>query len=424
MSQILEEKFVATIAAAPHAVLDAKQIIEVEYLLDKRAQAVYQYAIDSIGAGEDPKRVGMNLSVDKRFMAYTLQCRKQHGTSTDYQELFAAIAREAHERHLRGVCSTILGKPDLSPSDIAIELSTALETVSKNSKMQTEDYAAVFARVFNKIREGEVEPGTPSGLHELDKFWMKRPRELTVFGARPSIGKTLSMLHLADEYAAMGERGILFSLEMAKDDLVYRNTCRRTEIEMDHLGKLKEDDRRWPQLVHSFTHEGSKNILISDSPASADDIRLETIRIHREKPIQFIMIDYFQIVKTGGIGRNGTRDQALGQVAYKFKQLAKELNISVILLAQINRNGEGTETPQLSDLRECGELENIADVIILMHRDRKDQYEYNRKRLNGEHTNPLDFLLRIAKNRNGGTGDAFIAVRPEFQKLMNMEKKW
>jgi replicative DNA helicase len=258
--------------------------------------------------------------------------------------------------------------------------------------------------------------GVPSGFPLLDNKTAGFQRsDLIIVAARPSMGKTALALNIARNAAV--EAGVpvaVFSLEMSKEQLSMRMLCGEAKVDSARIrgGFIGKDD--WVNLTDAAGLLTEAPIYIDDAPdISALEIRAKARRLKLEKNIGLIIIDYLQLMRTRHSAER--RDLEISELSRSLKSLAKELNIPVMALSQLNRKVEerSDKRPQLSDLRESGALEQDADVVAFIYRDE----EYN-KDINNPNKGKAEII--IAKQRNGPTGTvplAFLKAYTLFRPL-------
>lgn len=264
--------------------------------------------------------------------------------------------------------------------------------------------------------------GLQTGFHELDKKtsgWQNS--DLIIIAARPAMGKTAFVLSMAKNMAIHYNTPVaLFSLEMSNVQLVNRlivNTC---EIPGEKIKSGQLAPYEWEQLMTKIKDLYSAPIYIDDTPSlSVFELRTKARRLVREHGIKAIIIDYLQLMNASGMNF-GSREQEISTISRSLKGLAKELNIPIIALSQLNRSVENRQDkdkrPQLSDLRESGAIEQDADMVCFIHRP-----EYY-KILEDENGDSLIGLAEIiiAKHRNGATGNIKMRFKGEFARFQNL----
>ena len=266
--------------------------------------------------------------------------------------------------------------------------------------------------------------GIPTGYTKLDEMtsgWQKS--DLVIIAGRPAMGKTSFALSVAKNIAVDYHEPIaFFSLEMNNVQLVNRlisNTC---EIAGNKIlnGQLTPDE--WERLDKNLRKLTGTPLYIDDTPGlSVFELRTKARRLVREKGVKIIMIDYLQLMNANGM-KFGSRQEEVSTISRSLKGLAKELDIPILALSQLNRtveNREGLEgkRPQLSDLRESGAIEQDADMVLFVHRP--EYYHI----FTDEKGNDLHGMAQIiiAKHRKGATGDVLLTFRGEFTRFQNPE---
>lgn len=247
--------------------------------------------------------------------------------------------------------------------------------------------------------------GVPTGFRRIDQLTAGfQNSDLIILAARPAMGKTAFALNLARNAAVEGNVPVaLFSLEMSKEQLSMRMLCAEAGVDSSRIrsGFLNSDD--WNKLHNAADLLINAPIYIDDSPdITATSIRTKSRRLKMDKTLGLVIIDYLQLMR--GSTNSERRDLEISEISRSLKILAKELEVPVIALSQLNRKLEerSDKRPQLSDLRESGALEQDADVVAFIYRDEV----YNRDE-NNPHRGTAEII--IAKQRNGPTGMAQLA---------------
>ncbi|MBU4209194.1 MAG: replicative DNA helicase, partial [Proteobacteria bacterium] len=258
--------------------------------------------------------------------------------------------------------------------------------------------------------------GVPTGFTRLDNLTSGLQKsELIILAARPSMGKTALALNIARNAAVDANVPVaVFSLEMSKEQLSMRLLCSEARIDSSRLrgGFFSMED--WRKLTDAAGVLSDTSIFIDDTPnISAMEIRAKARRLKMEKNIGLVVIDYLQLMKSRMSAER--RDLEISEISRSLKALAKELDVPVMALSQLNRMLEqrNDKQPRLSDLRESGALEQDADVVAFIYRD--EMY-------NSDENNPkkgtADILIR--KNRNGPTGEATLTFLASYTRFENI----
>jgi len=259
--------------------------------------------------------------------------------------------------------------------------------------------------------------GIPSGFSDLDfKLAGMQDSNLLILAARPGTGKTAMILNIA-QYAAVKEKipvGI-FSLEMSKEELVDRLLVSQADIDAWRLktGKLSDDD--FTRLSDAMGELAEAPIFIDDTPGiSIMEMRTKARRLQVEHGVKLIIMDYLQLADAGR--RYDNRVQEVSIISQSMKNLARELNVPVLVCSQLSRAVEarGSKIPELSDLRESGSIEQDADVVMFLYREEQDQTQWGEQ---------IPTKLRIAKHRNGPLGEIDLIFRGDRIRFFGVERQ-
>jgi replicative DNA helicase len=272
-------------------------------------------------------------------------------------------------------------------------------------------------KIENASRLKSSVTGLPTGFLDLDyKTSGFQPSDFILIAARPSMGKTAFVLNIA-EYMAFRKDipCALFSLEMSRDQLMNRLFALESRVNAQSLrtGKLKDDE--WAKLVEGAGIISNSHLVIDDTPGiNLQEFRSRARKYKLDHDIQIIFIDYLQLMAGNG-GRNDNRQQEISDISRALKSLARELNIPIVALSQLNRAVEQREDhrPMMSDLRESGAIEQDADMVMFIYRD--DYYNKDT-----EEKGIAEII--IGKQRNGPIGTVKLVWLPEYTKFANMSK--
>ncbi len=257
--------------------------------------------------------------------------------------------------------------------------------------------------------------GIPSGFAELDELTSGfQPGELIIIAARPSMGKTAFSLNIALHAALKEKKKIAyFSVEMGKESVMVRMLANAARIRMGDLRTGRIDDQAWPRLINTAAALSETGLFIDDTAGiSPFEIRAKARRMKAKHGLDMIMVDYLQLM--GMKQRVESREREVSEISKLLKSIAKELQIPVIALAQLNRGVEGRSDrrPMLSDLRESGSIEQDADVIGMLYRE--DYYDRDNPEIRGVAE------VIIAKQRNGPTDVVKLRWVPEYGIFENL----
>ncbi|MBX3372926.1 MAG: replicative DNA helicase [Phycisphaeraceae bacterium] len=253
--------------------------------------------------------------------------------------------------------------------------------------------------------DGRLVTGVPSGYADLDEMTQGlQPGEMIILAARPSMGKTALALNLTEQIATAGHPVAVFSLEMSRQQLVQRLISARSGVDSQRIRRAVLGREEWERLRRACSELHDSPIFIDDTPGlSMMQMRAKARRLRSRHDIKAIIIDYLQLMTSGR--RAESRQVEISEISRSVKAMARELEVPVICLSQLNRAAEQREghRPRMSDLRESGSIEQDADVVLMLHRE---EYYHQADPTWREHNPDKAGLaeLIIAKQRNGPTG--------------------
>jgi replicative DNA helicase len=281
--------------------------------------------------------------------------------------------------------------------------------------------------LIERIQKHGESRGIPTGYTELDNMTSGFQKgNLIVIAARPSMGKTALALNIAAHMAIKDEKSVgFFSIEMSKTQLIMRLLAFKSEINLSALMSARPhlSQKEWKKLELGATEFEKARIFIDDSPTlSIVEMKTRARRLKSERDLDIIFVDYLQLMKVSGdlLRKNDTRAQEVAIITSALKELAKELDIPVVACAQLSRAPEQRgkrEGPkyQLSDLKESGAIEQDADLVMFLHRERDEHVEGEP----GGSSGTADVI--IAKQRNGPTGKVVLAFIDKYTKFSNYD---
>lgn len=326
-------------------------------------------------------------------------------------------------RTATGIASDGYSREDEVEALLSEAEKSILEVAQRKNAGAFHNIKDVLVRTYDNIesmhnRVGDI-TGIATGFAELDRMTAGFQRnDLIIVGARPSVGKTAFALNISQNVATKtGENVAIFSLEMGAEQLVMRMLCAEGNIDAQRLrtGSLTDED--WGKLTMAMGSLASAGIFIDDTPGvRISDIRSKCRRLKQEHGLGMILIDYLQLIL--GSGRSGeNRQQEVSEISRSLKQLARELQVPVIALSQLSRGVEQRQDkrPMMSDIRESGSIEQDADIVAFLYRD--DYYDKE-----SENKNIIEII--IAKQRNGPTGTVQLAFVKEYNKFVNLERRF
>jgi replicative DNA helicase len=260
-------------------------------------------------------------------------------------------------------------------------------------------------------REGIHMTGTPSGFTDLDELTGGfQPGNLIVLAARPSMGKSTLVTNMAENAAIdTGQPVALFSLEMSEAELAQRFIASQARVKGDDLRKGRVKSQQWPKVLRGVQKLAAAPLYIDDSSdIGIHELRAKVRRLHARTPLGLVIVDYLQLMRPEDSQAN--RVEQVGQISRGLKILARELDIPVIGVSQLSRAVESRpdKRPLLSDLRESGQIEQDADLVMFIYRE--DQY-------NRESERPNEADIIVAKHRNGPVGERTLTFLPQFPRF-------
>jgi replicative DNA helicase len=264
----------------------------------------------------------------------------------------------------------------------------------------------------------EMVTGVPTGYEDLDRLTAGlQAADLIIVAGRPGMGKTAFALNIAMNAAFTGVGAAVFSLEMAKEQLVLRMLCCEARVNSSKVRSGYLGERDFPQLAKAAGKLHEAPIYIDDTPAiSVLELRAKARRLLRDrtKKIGLIVVDYLQLMR--GMGAASNREQEISEISRSLKALAKELSVPVIALSQLNRRVEdrSDRRPMMSDLRESGAIEQDADVIMFIYRDEVYNKEESKKGV---------AEVIVAKQRNGPIDTVKLTFLNEYTRFENYTER-
>jgi replicative DNA helicase len=434
----LEEAVLGAIMIERDAVIVASEILKSECFYKDSHQRIYR-AIEGLYTRHEPvdlytvtQELHRNSDLQEVGGAVFLAQLTARVGSAAHLEFHAKIVAQKYiQRELIRVSSEIQVKAfdeSVDVDDLLDYSEMELFKVSEgNIKRESQSIAILVKQALNNIKEAGEKPdnlsGVPSGFTNLDRLtsgW--QPSDLVIIAARPSMGKTAFVLSMARNMAVEHSRSVaFFSLEMSSIQLVNRLIVSETGIPSEKIKTGRLDPDEVTQLTSKLDNLRDSKIFIDDTPAlSIFEFRAKCRRLKTQHDIGIIIIDYLQLM-TGPTETKGNREQEVSTISRSLKAIAKELNVPIIALSQLNRSVEtrgGNKRPQLSDLRESGAIEQDADLVIFIHRP--EYYGFKEDEEGNSYEGIAEII--VAKHRNGKTDDIRLRFRNELAKFTDEEE--
>lgn len=418
------------------------EILKPESFYEPRHQKIYQ-AVQSLSMGDHPvdlltvseelKRQGELENVGGNTYIMDLTQNVASSAHIEYHALL--LKQKAMLRQLISYTSRIqeLAFDETADPDAVMQEAEAnlFEISQKNVKTDYVQIDPVLLEAIEVMQKAAKNTsgvtGVPTGFDKLDDItagW--QPSDLVIIAGRPAMGKTAFALSLAKNIAIDYNTPLaFFSLEMSNVQLVNRLMANVCEISGKSIqnGQLSPDE--WQRLDRNVRKLEGKPFYLDDTPnLSIFELRSKARRLVRERGVKIIMIDYLQLMTAHGV-RFGNRQEEVSTISRSLKGLAKELNIPILALSQVNRNLESREgnegkRPQLSDLRESGAIEQDADMVLFVHRPEYYRLMEDEK---GRDVRGKAYII-IAKHRKGGTGDVILRFKGDYTRFENLEETY
>lgn len=308
---------------------------------------------------------------------------------------------------LRGDC---LGHGSKDAEKIVSGAIAGLESLIDHDGGEPSNLQSVMSQVMREAdrrQQAGKASGLPTGFARLDTMiGGLEPGQLVIVAARPSVGKTILGLNVATHAARTGTPSLFFSLEMTSQDIGQRVLSGQSRVSVGGMRSGTLGDHEWQRIMQAYG-ESEWPLFIDDRPAvTVGYIRAKARRIKRQNGLGLIVIDYLQLMR----GQGDNRTQEVGSISRGLKALAKELKCPIVALCQLNRGVENRQDrrPMLSDLRDSGEIEQDADMVLMLHREEihNDAPEW---------AGLAEVLVR--KNRNGATGECLLAFSGEYMQF-------
>lgn len=366
--------------------------------------------------------------------AYYLTRLTMSVVSSAHVEAHARIVMEKFiQRELIRISGNVIGDAYEDSTDVFDLLdkaeSSLYEITDKHLRKNFKSLKDVLVATVHEIEENKNKKddltGVLSGYVPLDKLtsgWQKT--DLIILAARPSVGKTAFALNLAMNAAMNSAKPYpvaVFSLEMGAGQIVKRMLSAITEVPMESITRGRMEEHEFVQLTQRMNKLAKAPIYLDDQAAlNIFELRAKARRLKQRHDIQLIIIDYLQLMQAN-TDKGGNREQEISKISRDLKALAKELDIPIIALSQLNRSVESrkeSKVPQLSDLRESGAIEQDADLVMFLYRP--EYYGIN----NDEMGQPVagETHIHVAKHRNGSTDTVKVRFIKEYQRFVDLEE--
>ena len=392
-------------------------------------ETIYDAIVDLYGRGEPADPVTVSSELQKRGelhkvggapYLHTLSASVPIAANAGY---YATIVREkAILRRLVDAGTKIAQMGYAGEGDVDTVVDVAQQEIyAIGEKRQQEDYAPLSAIMEATLDEIEAisnkdgaSNGVPTGFADLDELTNGfTGGQMVIVAARPAVGKSTLALDFCRAASVHNNlTSVIFSLEMSKNEITMRLLSAEAKVPLNHMRKGEMTEEDWQKLVPKMGQVSSAPMFIDDSPnMTMMEIRAKARRLKQRHDLKLIVIDYLQLMSSGK--KVESRQVEVSEFSRQIKLLAKELDVPIIALSQLNRGPEqrSDKRPMMSDLRESGSIEQDADIVMLLHRE--DVYEKESPRA-GE----ADII--VAKHRNGPTRDVVVSFQGHYSRFVDM----
>jgi replicative DNA helicase len=440
----LEEAILGALMLEKDAYAIISEILTPESFYDKAHElifsaiqnlAIQQKPIDILTVVEQLRKEG---NLESSGGASYIALLSQKVVSSAHLDFHARIVAQKYmARELISFSSEVASKAFDETNDVDDLMQEAegqlFEISQRNVKKDVTHINPIIKEAFNLMREAAKRTdglsGLQSGFKDLDKItsgWQNS--DLVIIAARPAMGKTAFVLSMAKNMAVNFNIPVaVFSLEMSNVQLVNRLIVNVTQLPGEKIKNGQLAPHEWHQLDSKVRVLYDAPIFVDDTPSlSVFELRTKARRLVKEHKVKCVIIDYLQLMNASGMSF-GSREQEVSIISRSLKGLAKELNIPIIALSQLNRSvenrtgrGDGFDAkrPQLSDLRESGAIEQDADIVCFIHRP--EYYKIYADEQGNDLTGKAEII--IAKHRNGSTGDVLLEFKKEYARFQNLNE--
>ncbi|KEI45999.1 replicative DNA helicase [Saccharopolyspora rectivirgula] len=429
-----EQSVLGGMMLSKDAIADVVEVLRPNDFYRPAHQVIYDCILDLYGRGEPADAITVSAELERRqqlmkvggapYLHTLIATVPTAANAGYYAEIVSekALLRRLVEAGTRIVQLGYSGGEGAEIDEVVDRAQAAIYDVTERST--SEDYASLEELLQPTMDEidaiasrGGESQGVPTGFTDLDELTNGlHPGQMIIVAARPGVGKSTLGLDFARSAAIKhGLGAVIFSLEMGRTEIVMRMLSAEAKIRLSDMRGGRMSDEDWTRLARRMSEISEAPLFIDDSPnLTMMEIRAKARRLKQRHDIQLIVVDYMQLMTSGK--RVESRQQEVAEFSRNLKLLAKELEVPVVAISQLNRGPEQRtdKKPQLADLRESGSLEQDADLVILIHRP--DAFERDDPRM-GE----ADLIL--AKHRAGPTGTVTVAHQLHYSRFVDMARE-
>lgn len=430
----LEEAVLGAIMLEKNAMIEVAGFLRPEHFYSEQHREIFQ-SIQDLFASSDPidmrsvvAKLRSNGKIELVGGAYYIaEITSKVSSAANLSYHSKIIVEQAMKRDLIKLGSSMCSDPYDDTNDVFsliekynLELQAVLDNAITGKAEKSIKEIAFSVVKDQQSRQSGIRSGIDTGYVALDAILNGvAPTDLVILGARPSMGKSCNAVQIGKQIAERGEPVGIFSLEMSDIQLTERLITSEAEIDSDRVKKGVLDSYEFGRYTDAAGKISSLPIYIDDTPMlSIIEIRARAMRMKTKYGIKFIILDYVQLVRSGGNSGGGrNRDQEIGEITRTLKGIAKELEVPVLALSQLGRGVEtrgGDKRPNLSDLRESGNIEQDADVVLFLYRP---EYYKITSDDQGMPTHGLAEMI-VAKHRNGSLDTAKLKFIGKYTKFV------
>ncbi|MBH60186.1 MAG: replicative DNA helicase [Dehalococcoidia bacterium] len=429
-------------------ILDGDSLVKISGFLspsdffNKAHSVCYQSCIDMLdkGIAIDEKTLGDFLETSDSLneieggRSYLTYLVSQTPTYMHIEFYARTVHRTATHRRLITAASDIANLGYENSQDVDQALNQAEDILyGIRSTHDSRDFVDISVPLdswltFDDENDSDIAP-IPSGFPDLDNLLGGLNRsDMIVLAARPSIGKSTLGLNIARNVAGGGHKVAIFSLEMGRDQIAMRLLSSEALIETNRIRQRFTTDTEDGRILEAIGRLSDLDISIDDTPfQTVTEMRAKAKRLQKERGLDFIVVDYMQLIYGGRNMSDNNRAQEVSKISRALKGMARDLNVPVIAISQLSRSIEQRQShrPVLSDLRESGSIEQDADIVAFIHREEKyiTEEEWLRSRSAGEAYPRGISELIIAKHRNGPIGNIDLVVQDQYARFRSIKKQ-
>lgn len=397
----LQTELIRSLIYQPRMIPSVSKIVSEEDFINKKYSTVYHIILDNFTNGDDTTESDIAMKLQEKGISFTIEDERflfNEDTPVQPPTNLAKLLKRESIKLQAGNVYKLFGEELISNNlDLEENLGNARKQLEDLSiDLAPEDDVTFVDQVdqfFAEIQSEEAK-GIPSLYPSLDRYtkgWL--PGQLITVAARTSVGKSIMAVNCALAAALEGKRVLFFSLEMGASELISRLIASKAFIPMNRIyPRLTLEGEELQKFMQAKEEVRNLPIVIKDDPMqTVESIRAEALKQEQTDKVDFIIVDYIQLISTG---RRGSRQEEVASISRELKILAKQLDVPVMIVAQLLRGSKDDEDrlPSMEDIRESGAIANDSDVAVIIHRKYRDKSE-----------NPKALFL-LDKNRNGPAG--------------------